>query len=68
MAYRATPLSHGSSPAQLLMGHNIRTPLPVSQEKLQPGWPDLQAFRRRFQDLKEKPASWFNKRQNKESG
>ena len=25
MAYRATPLSHGSSPAQLLMGRNIRT-------------------------------------------
>lgn len=51
MAYRATPLSHGSSPAQLLMGRNIRTPLPVSQEKLQPGWPDLKAFRGKDQDL-----------------
>lgn len=64
MAYRATPLSHGSSPAQLLMGRNIRTPLPISQEKLQPRWPDIQAFRRKDQDLKEKQASWFNKRHN----
>ncbi|XP_063750626.1 uncharacterized protein K02A2.6-like [Eleginops maclovinus] len=64
MAYRATPLTHGSSPAQLLMGRNIRTPLPVSQEKLQPGWPDLQDFRKKDQDLKEQQASWFNKRHN----
>lgn len=62
MAYRATPLAHGSSPAQLLMGRNIRTPLPVCQEKLQPGWPNLQAFRRKDQELKQKQASWFNKR------
>lgn len=64
MAYRATLLSHGSSPAQLLMGRNIRTTLPVSKGKLQPGWPDLQAFCRRDQDLKEKQASWFDKRHN----
>ncbi|KAE8281018.1 putative protein K02A2.6 [Larimichthys crocea] len=64
MAYRATSLSHGSSPAQLLMGRNIRTPLPVSQKKRQPGWPDLRAFQRKDQDLKEKQASWFNKRDN----
>lgn len=57
MAYRATPLVHGSSPAQLLMGRNIRTPLPVCQEKLQPEWPDLQAFRKKDQDLKEQQAS-----------
>ncbi|XP_072237423.1 pro-interleukin-16 [Leuresthes tenuis] len=48
--------------AQMLMGCNIRTPLPVSQEKLEPAWPDLQAFRQKGQDLKEKQTSWFNKR------
>ena len=64
MAYRATPLANGSSPAQLLMGRNIKTPLPVSREKLQPGWPDLQDFRRKDQDLKTKQASWFDKRHN----
>ncbi|XP_063077523.1 uncharacterized protein K02A2.6-like [Engraulis encrasicolus] len=64
MAYRATPLAHGSSPAQLLMGRNIRTPLPVSEGKLQPAWPDLQAFRRKDQEVKEQQASWYNKRHN----
>uniref|UniRef100_A0A3B3C9Q2 Gypsy retrotransposon integrase-like protein 1 n=1 Tax=Oryzias melastigma TaxID=30732 RepID=A0A3B3C9Q2_ORYME len=62
MAYRATPLAHGSSPAQLLMGRNIRTPLPVSEEKLQPKWPNLLHFRSKDQDQKQKQASWFNKR------
>ena len=62
MAYRATPLAQGASPAQLLMGRNIRTPLPVSQEKLEPKWPDLQAFKEKDREMKEKQASWFNKR------
>ncbi|TWW58967.1 hypothetical protein D4764_06G0004970 [Takifugu flavidus] len=62
MAYRATPLAQGASPAQLLMGRNIRTPLPVSQENLDPRWPDLQAFREKNQEMKEKQASCFNKR------
>uniref|UniRef100_A0A3P9JEV3 Integrase catalytic domain-containing protein n=1 Tax=Oryzias latipes TaxID=8090 RepID=A0A3P9JEV3_ORYLA len=62
MAYRATPLAHGSSPAQLLMGRNIRTPLPVSKEKLQPKWPNLLLFRSKDQDQKQKQAFWFNKR------
>ncbi|KAL7389676.1 hypothetical protein ABVT39_008128 [Epinephelus coioides] len=51
----------------LLMGCNIRTPLPVSREKLQLGWPDLQAFRRKDQDLKEKQAFWFDNRHNRKT-
>lgn len=62
MAYRAIPLSRASSPAQLLMGWNIRTPVPISQEKLRPMWLDLQTFKRKDQDMMEKQASSFNKR------
>lgn len=64
MAYRATPLAQGPSPAQLLMGRNIRTTVPVSPAKLKPEWPDLQEFRKKDQDLKDQQASWFNKRHN----
>ena len=37
MEYRATPLSNGYSPAELLMGRRIRTVLPMSPIKLKPG-------------------------------
>ena len=52
LAYRATSLAHGSSPAQLLMGRRIRTPVPVSLEQLQPQWPDLGGFREKDTVLK----------------
>uniref|UniRef100_A0A3Q2WLY7 Integrase catalytic domain-containing protein n=1 Tax=Haplochromis burtoni TaxID=8153 RepID=A0A3Q2WLY7_HAPBU len=46
LAYRATPLEHGLSPAQLLMGRHLRTTLPQAVAKLVPKWPALQAFRK----------------------
>ncbi|GAA6094207.1 uncharacterized protein K02A2.6-like, partial [Tachysurus ichikawai] len=52
LAYRATPLVHGSSPAQLMMEKRIRTPVPVSPEQLQPQWPNLDRFREKDTVLK----------------
>lgn len=62
LAYRATPLAHGSSPAQLLMGRRIRTPVPISSEQLQPQWPDLERFREKDTVLKLQQQQTFNRR------
>ncbi len=61
MAYRATPLASGASPAQLLMGRNIRSTLPVSPSTLKPAWPNLSTFKKKDKDLKEKQAKWYYK-------
>ena len=56
MAYRATPLdTTGYSPAQLLMGRQIRTRLPMIKSKLLPNWPSLEKVA--VNDAKVKTAS-----------
>ena len=45
MAYRAAPLANGHSPAELLMGRNIRTPVPVIPSQLNPGWTDMNSLK-----------------------
>lgn len=60
MAYRAIPLEHGYSPAQLLMGRNLRTSLPQSSSQLTPKWPDLEAFRRKDEEGMRKQATHYN--------
>uniref|UniRef100_A0A8C6SPN1 Gypsy retrotransposon integrase-like protein 1 n=1 Tax=Neogobius melanostomus TaxID=47308 RepID=A0A8C6SPN1_9GOBI len=62
LAYRATPLEHGFSPAQLLMGRNLRTALPQLTTKLEPNWPDLQTFRKKDEEGRCEQAKHYNRR------
>lgn len=62
MAYRATPLSNGYSPAQLLMGRRLRTTLPILPEKLQPALPDLQALQHKERERRLMDAKHFDER------
>ncbi|KAF7646649.1 hypothetical protein LDENG_00184290 [Lucifuga dentata] len=62
LAYRAIPLAHGSSPAQLLMGRRIRTPVPVTPGQLQPQWPELEIFREKDAAMKLHQEQNFNQR------
>ena len=55
LSYRSTPLPWcGRSPAELLMGRNIRSTLPLTTESLVPHWPYLEDFRRANTSFKRK--------------
>ena len=45
LAYRATLLENGFSPAELCMGRRLRTTLPTTPSKLTPQWPVLTKLR-----------------------
>uniref|UniRef100_A0A3P9JKN9 Uncharacterized protein n=1 Tax=Oryzias latipes TaxID=8090 RepID=A0A3P9JKN9_ORYLA len=45
LSYRATPLECGYSPAQLLMGRQLKTTLPQQPATLLPRWPVMKQLK-----------------------
>ena len=63
LAYRSTPLSWCQlSPAQLLMGRQIRSTVPTFAKLFDPKWPDLQKFRASDEQFKQTQKRNFDKR------
>lgn len=62
LAYRATPLQNGYSPAQLLMGRRLRTTVPILPSLLDPALPDSVVVTRREKERRTKEAQSYNLR------
>ena len=60
MTYRATPFESGYSPAQLLMGRQLRTTIPQLPATLRPRWPNLGEFRKTEKRAKENQKRNYN--------
>ena len=62
MTYRSTPVSAtGVSPAQLMMGRQMRTSLPVLGRKLRSKWPNRRDIGEADKKAKRKYSSNFNR-------
>lgn len=62
LAYRATPLQSGYSPAQLLMGRCLRTTVPTLPCQLDPALPDCVAFKQKEKERGISDAANYNRR------
>ncbi|GFR80077.1 Pol polyprotein [Elysia marginata] len=60
--YRATPLQQGRSPAELLMGRQLRTKLPVHSDCYKPNWSHLKNFHKMDRQIKHSQKSNYDKR------
>ena len=61
LAYRATPLENGYSPAESSMEKRLRTTLPAIPSKLAPKWPELDKLREKEDQIKGKQTNSYNK-------
>ena len=61
LAYRSTPNPTGYSPAQLLMGRQLRTTVPTTTAALRPQTPDATQLQQLDRKSKEQQAKYFNK-------
>jgi hypothetical protein len=68
LAYRTTPIIDGYSPAQLLMGRQLRTTVPTASFNLQPKTPNPQTVRQHDRQLKNRQATYFNRRHRARNG
>uniref|UniRef100_H3B7E1 Integrase catalytic domain-containing protein n=1 Tax=Latimeria chalumnae TaxID=7897 RepID=H3B7E1_LATCH len=63
LSYKATPLNATkSSPAQLIMGRQLRTPIPTLEKTLAPKWPNLKCVRQADRKAKAAYKFHFDKR------
>ncbi|XP_055505524.1 uncharacterized protein K02A2.6-like [Leucoraja erinacea] len=62
LAYRATPLQNGYSPAELLMGRRLRTTVPALPTLLNPVLPDYNALGAKEREKRWNDARSFDKR------
>lgn len=62
LAYRATPLQNGYSPAQLLMGRHLRTTVPILPSLLDPSLPDNAVFFRKEKEKRMSDSTNYNRR------
>jgi hypothetical protein len=68
LAYRTTPIVDGYSPAQLLMGRQLRSTVPTTQQQLQPSTPDAAAVLRHDKVAKQRQATNYNRRHRARDG
>ena len=62
LAYRTAPLENGFSPAELLMGRQLNSRLPVTQTQLEPNRKDLSSLGEKEQVQRQKQRANFNRR------
>ena len=68
-AYRSTPIATTGyySPAQMIMGRNIRTAIPILPQNLMPKWPKHKEVQQSDAKLKYKSKFYFDRRHSTNS-
>ena len=62
LTYNSTPFRDGISPAQLFLGRNLRTQVPIHESLLIPKWPESEQVTRREKAAQLKQIKYFNRR------